>query len=49
MLSDLWFRVRCIARRERVERELNDELQFHLRSRRGNRGARRFGAPAQNR
>src|ERR1700685_706929 len=30
MLSDVLYRVRSLFRRERVEEELDDELQFHF-------------------
>ena len=30
MLHDLLFRLRSLLRREGIERELDDELQFHL-------------------
>ena len=30
MLSDLWYRLRAIFRRRSVERELDDELRFHV-------------------
>ncbi|MCX6544646.1 MAG: ABC transporter permease [Acidobacteria bacterium] len=30
MLDDLWFRLRAMFRRGRVERELDEELRFHL-------------------
>jgi hypothetical protein len=30
MISDLLFRLRAIFRRRSVERELDEELQFHL-------------------
>src|SRR6266568_6299855 len=30
MLSDLWFRLRALLRRSAVEKELDDELRFHL-------------------
>jgi predicted permease len=30
MLSDLWFRLRAIVRRRAVERDLDDELRFHV-------------------
>jgi hypothetical protein len=30
MLSDLFFRLRSLFRRSRVENELDEELRFHL-------------------
>jgi predicted permease len=30
MLHDLWFRLRALFRRREMDRELDDELQFHL-------------------
>src|ERR1044071_557926 len=30
MMSDLWFRLRALFRRAQMERELDDELRFHL-------------------
>ena len=30
MLSDAWYRLRAILRRQSVERELDDELRFHV-------------------
>ena len=30
MFSDLWFRVRALFRRRSVERELDEELRFHV-------------------
>ena len=30
MFGDLWFRVRALVRRRSVERELHEELQFHI-------------------
>ena len=30
MIADLLYRLRALLRRERIERELDDELQFHL-------------------
>ena len=30
MLSDLWYRLRAVLRRRSVERELDDELRFHV-------------------
>jgi hypothetical protein len=30
MFSDLWFRVRAVFRRRSVERELDEELWFHV-------------------
>src|SRR5882762_6938364 len=29
-MRDLWFRLRALFRREAMERELDDELRFHL-------------------
>ena len=30
MLSDAWYRLRAILRRQSVERDLDDELRFHV-------------------
>ncbi len=40
IVSEIRYRLRALFRRSALERELNDELQFHLQREPGQAGAR---------